>query len=97
CHYGIGTLFMQVEYPFFRYNLFYYVYVLSFYNKAKKDKRFSEALASLESKLANGKMIVENPHKKLAKFSFCEKGKPSAIATERYHQILENIKWSKQK
>ena len=27
CHYGIGTLFMQVEYPFRGYNLFYYVYV----------------------------------------------------------------------
>jgi hypothetical protein len=97
CHYGIGTLFMQVEYPFFRYNLFFYVYVLSFYNKAKRDKRFSEALTSLESKLENGKMIVENPHKKLAKFSFCEKGKPSDIATERYHQILENIKGSRKK
>ena len=30
CHYGIGTLFMQVEYPFRNYNLFEYVYVLSF-------------------------------------------------------------------
>jgi hypothetical protein len=24
CHYGIGTLFMQVEYPFRNYNLFIY-------------------------------------------------------------------------
>lgn len=31
CHWGIGRLFMQVEYPFLRYNLFYYVYVLSFF------------------------------------------------------------------
>ena len=30
CHFGIGKQFMQVEYPFYRYNLFYYVYVLSF-------------------------------------------------------------------
>jgi hypothetical protein len=35
CHFGIGTLFMQVEYPFLRYNLFSYVYVLSFYERAK--------------------------------------------------------------
>jgi len=40
CHFGIGTLFMQVTYPFVSYNLFFYVYVLSFYNKAKNDKRF---------------------------------------------------------
>ena len=28
CHYGIGTLFMQVEYPFRNYNLFVYVYII---------------------------------------------------------------------
>ena len=28
---------MQIEYPFVRYNLFYYVYVLSFYERAKGD------------------------------------------------------------
>lgn len=27
CHYGIGTQFMQVEYPFCNYNLFAYVYI----------------------------------------------------------------------
>ena len=31
CRYGIGSRFMQVEFPMFRYNLFFYVYVLSFY------------------------------------------------------------------
>ncbi len=54
CHYGIGTLFMQVEYPFRNYNLFEYVYVLSFYNRAKEDERFLDALRTLESKMANG-------------------------------------------
>lgn len=44
CHFGIGTLFMQIEFPFLRYNLFYYVYVLSFYNHAKREKRFLEHL-----------------------------------------------------
>jgi hypothetical protein len=37
CQFGIGTLFLQVEYPFLRYNLFFYVYVLSFYAEARKD------------------------------------------------------------
>ncbi len=50
CHYGIGTLFMQVEYPLRNYNLFVYVYVLSFYNKAKNDERYLEALETLKSK-----------------------------------------------
>jgi hypothetical protein len=91
CHYGIGTLFMQVEYPFATYNLFAYVYVLSFYNIAKKDARFLEALSVLESKLQDGMVLVERVNKKLAGFSFCEKGKPSELATRRYYEILKNL------
>lgn len=91
CHYGIGTLFLQVAYPFISYNLFFYVYVLSFYNKAKKDSRFLEALGVLESKLISGKIIVERPNQKLAGFAFCKKGEPSDLGTERYHEILKNL------
>ena len=42
CHYGIGTLFMQVTYPFASYNLFFYVYVLSFYPSARTDPASSK-------------------------------------------------------
>jgi len=91
CHYGIGTLFMQVAFPFSNYNLFFYVYVLSFYDRAKKDRRFLEALGILESKLVNGKIIVERPNQKLAGFAFCKKGEPSDLGTERYHEILKNL------
>lgn len=91
CHYGIGTIFLQVTYPFAAYNLFFYVYVLSFYNRAKKDRRFLEALEVLETKLVNGKIIVERSNPKLAGFSFCKKGEPSDLGTERYHEILRNI------
>lgn len=91
CHYGIGTLFMQVEYPFRNYNLFVYVYVLSFYNRAKQDKRFLEALAALESKIVDGQIVVERVIPKLAKLSFCKKGQPSELATKRYHEIINNI------
>ena len=91
CHYGIGTLFMQTEYPFRNYNLFVYVYVLSFYERAKKDKRFLEALHSLESKLVDGQIVVERVVPKLSKLSFCKKGEPSALATLRYHEILINL------
>lgn len=92
CHYGIGSLFMQVSYPFRDYNLFYYLYVLSFYNQAKNDPRFIEALEVLKEKTIDGKIIVERVVPKLAKLSFCRKGYPSEFATERYNEILRNIK-----
>jgi hypothetical protein len=92
CHYGIGTLFMQVEFPFRTYNLFMYVYVLSFYERARNDKRFIEAFEILQTKLADGQIVVERVVPKLAKLSFCEKGKPSTLATKRYGEILKNMK-----
>ncbi len=92
CHYGMGTLFMQVEYPFLRYNLFYYTYVLSFYAKACKDERFKEAFEALGRKLdGNGRMIVERPNRKLDKLDICRKGEPSEAATERYFEIVKNV------
>lgn len=91
CHYGIGTLFMQVEYPFRNYNLFKYVYVLSFYNRAKEDSRFLEALEMLRSKTVDGQIVVERVVPKLAKLSFCKKGEPSVLATKRYNEILGNL------
>ncbi|HYE80640.1 MAG TPA: prenyltransferase [Clostridia bacterium] len=91
CHYGIGTLFMQVEYPFANYNLFVYVYVLSFYDSAKRDKRFLDALGILESKLVDGRIVVERLNRKLAGLAFCKKGEPSDLGTMRYHDILKNL------
>lgn len=91
CHYGIGTLFMQVEYPFRNYNLFVYVYVLSFYDYAKNDRRFLEALEALKAKTVDGQIVVERVVPKLAKLSFCKKGAPSELATKRYGEILGNL------
>lgn len=90
CHYGIGTLFMQVEYPFRGYNLFIYVYVLSFYERARKDERFREALIMLESKMEDGQIVVERVVPRLARLSFCRKGEKSEMATRRYYEILKN-------
>lgn len=91
CHYGIGTLFMKVEYPFRTYNLFAYVYVLSFYKKAQNDKRFLEAFETLKSKVVNEQIVVERVVPKLAGLSFCKKGHTSELATIRYHEILRNL------
>lgn len=82
---------MQVEYPFGNYNLFQYVYVLSFCNRAKSDKRFLEALEVLQSKLVDGKIVVGRVVPKLAKLSFYRKGEPSILATRRYCEILSNL------
>jgi hypothetical protein len=92
CHFGIGTLFMQVEYPLLRYNLFNYVYVLSFFDRAKEDPRFLEAFRLLESKLdASGRLVVERPNRKLAHFSLCRTGQPSESATVRFREIAGNL------
>ena len=91
CHYGIGTLFMQVEYPFRGYNLFYYLYVLSFYKKARNDQRFKEAFKVLQEKTVADQIVVERVVPKLRKLNFCKKDQVSLLATERYQEILTNI------
>lgn len=92
CHWGIGSLFMQVEFPFLRYNLFYYVYVLSFFARARGDDRFAEALAVLRSKLdGDGRIVVERPHRNLRSLAFCAKGKPSESATGRFRELVRNL------
>ncbi len=83
---------MQIEYPFLRYNLFSYVYVLSFYERAKRDERFLDALQVLKSKLdEEGSIVVERPNRKLASLSAFAKGRPSPPATARYREILSNL------
>lgn len=82
---------MQIEYPMFRYNIFYYVYVLSFYDKAKKDPRFREAFEVLRKKAIENEIKVENPNKKLESYNMCRKMRISELATKRYIEILKNI------
>jgi hypothetical protein len=91
CQFGIGSLFMQTEFPFFRYNLFYFCYVLSFYPLARKDKRFLEAIKTLQTKLENGKIVIENPNRQISLLNFCRKGEPSNAATSRFKEILRNL------
>ena len=91
CHYGIGTLFFQVAYPFADYNLFAWVYVLSHYERARSDPRFGEALAALQARLLDGQVVPERVNRALADFQFCRKGSPSRLATLRYREILANL------
>lgn len=92
CHYGIGSRFMQVEYPFGNYNLFHYVYVLSFYTEARQDERFLDALHQLEQKCRDGQMVVERMPRELSAWTCCQKGQPSALATARFLEIKQNMR-----
>lgn len=89
CTFGIGTRFFQIEYPFLRYNLFYYVYILSFYKVAQQDQRFKNAYHTLVEKTQDGMIILENPHKSWSMFDFARKGKSSAVATQKFQQIMD--------
>lgn len=91
CHYGIGSRFLQVEYPMRGYGLFYYVYVLSFYARARADARFRAAFDALSSKTLDGGMPVERVVPRLSALSFCKKGQVSWAATARWREILHNF------
>jgi len=92
CHWGIGSTFLQVEFPFLKYNLFYWVYVLSFFERARTDARFLAALEVLEAAIdEEGRMVVQNRHRNLGTLDFCRKGEASAPATRRYREIRANL------
>ena len=91
CAFGIGSRFLTVEYPFLRYNLFYYVYVLSHYRAARDDPRFREALAALAENVRDGQMIVAHPHRAWHDAAIVRRGEPSRLATERWAEIQAQL------
>lgn len=92
CHFGIGSRFMQVEYPFWRYNLFYVTHVLSSYAVARQDPRFGEMLGALRATLDDrGRVVVGRTRPALAGLQLCRVGEPSRAATARYLEILEDL------
>lgn len=92
CHFGIGSRFLSVEYPFLRYNLFFYVYVLSHYEVARRSAAFRAAWKTLQGKRDDKGLVVESPHRGLARMAFCRKGEVSDRATRRYREIEKNLK-----
>ncbi len=91
CHFGIGSRFLRVEFPFFRYNLFSYVYVLSFYAAAKSDPRFLAAVAALQGGLRDGEIVPQYARRELAGLRLCRQGEPNPLASRRYREILTNL------
>lgn len=49
------------------------------------------ALEILESKMVDGRLVVERVVPKLAGLSFCTKGEASELAVMCYHEILQNL------
>ncbi|HEY3338685.1 MAG TPA: hypothetical protein VGK18_09290 [Propionicimonas sp.] len=91
CHYGIGTLFLQVSYPLADYHLFSWVQVLSHYRRARGDPRFLQAFATLQAKLVDGQVVPERVSPALAKLGFCRRGEPSTLATGRYRELESRL------
>jgi hypothetical protein len=91
CRFGIGSRFMAIEYPFFRYNLFFFVYVLSYFPRARASSSFRDAFAALEAKTIAGKIVVEHQNPRLKELDFCREGMPSLQATLRYEEVLANL------
>jgi hypothetical protein len=92
CRFGIGSRFLKTEYPFWRYNLFYYVYVLSHYRRARDDERFIDALEQLRTHLDDdGQLVVDAPPHAWQEYSFARGGRPSELATTRWREIQANI------
>jgi hypothetical protein len=90
CEFGIGSTFMKIEYPFIRYNIFYYVYILSKYKKSINDRRYIEAKEILKKKTINGNLVIENPHKSWREYSFSKKNEISEIANKKYCEIINS-------
>lgn len=69
--------------------------MLLFYKVAQTDRRYLEVLDVLKSKTVDGRMVVENPNRKLAKLEFCQKNQPSELATMRFRELMGNLEWNK--
>jgi hypothetical protein len=93
CRFGIGTTFMKTEYPFVRYNIYYYSYVLSFYKKARNDKRFKEILSQLIDKVTDDEIEIENPNKNWKKLLY-KNNKKCDLANLKLKKLFDNLKKS---
>lgn len=91
CGFRIGTRFVQIEFPFVRYNLFSCVCILSLYGRARSSLAFQGAFQKLEAKPVNGAVIVEHSRPGLEEIGFCRQGAASALATRRYRAIVKNL------
>lgn len=96
CRFGIGSTFMKTEYPFLRYNIFYYTYVVSKYGASRADPRYREAVDALMAKAGPDGLVIENPHGEWAGYSFSRKGRASEVGNKKYDEILGSLEIERQ-
>ena len=90
--YGIGSRFGWIKYPLFEYHLLKYVYVLSHYDYALKDRRLIEAIDLLISKQdTQGRWVIDKPYTGWEEFEFGKKGCPSKWATLNALRVLKRL------
>lgn len=87
CEFGIGSRFMKVEYPFRRYTLFYYVFVLAHYKCAIGDKRFRAAVDELFLRLRDDGLLLETVHKSWRDMAQMRQNQPSVLAGNHVKRI----------
>ncbi|WP_162889365.1 prenyltransferase/squalene oxidase repeat-containing protein [Maritalea myrionectae] len=91
CNFGIGGRFLKTEFPFRRYNLFYYVYVLSQYESARNDKRLHEAFEALKPYTDSGHLSVASPHRAWKGAVFAPQTGPSEPASKYWKEIVKRL------
>lgn len=91
CTFGIGSRFLKTEFPFRRYNLFYYVFVLSQYDRAIRDHRFRQAFAALKRQAKGNGLRITAPHKAWKDSILAPETGPSRPATKYWEDICKRI------
>lgn len=93
CAFGLGSRFRQVEYPFWRYNHFYYVFALAHYRSARSDPRFGEAVATLREHVDDqNRIIIDAPPHDWRSYDLARKGPSQGPATQRWREIEQLLK-----
>ncbi len=88
CAVGLGSRFLKTEYPFLRYNLFFYVHTLAHYPSARTDPRFQAAPETLRAKRVDGHLAVETAHRAWKSFPFGAKGAQHPALDARWAEIV---------
>jgi hypothetical protein len=91
CTFGIGSRFLKTEFPFRRYNLFYYVYVLSQYEDAVRDHRLHQAFEALKLQAKNGGLRIRAPHKAWKGSVFAPEIGPSRPSVEYWRELTKRL------
>jgi hypothetical protein len=87
----MGTDFRKIKAPLFWYDIMNVVDILSYFEYAKKDKRFIEMKSIIDSKVIDGYLTPESIYQKCVDFDFGQKKDVSIYLTYRYYMIDKRV------